>query len=65
MIHHLLCYQGLAVIDYGFALDASDMAHSRLSLNWDPTMTAEQLIKWHKNFDFKVNSGLIRKPIKS
>ena len=31
----------------------------------DQTMTTEQLIKWHKNFGFKGNSGLIRKPIKS
>jgi hypothetical protein len=33
MIHHLLCYQGLAVVNYGFALDAADLAHPRLSLN--------------------------------
>jgi hypothetical protein len=32
MISHLLCYQGLAVEDYGFALDASNMGHPRLSL---------------------------------
>jgi hypothetical protein len=32
-IHHLLCYQGLAVVDCGFALDAADLAHPRLSLN--------------------------------
>ena len=30
---HLLRYQGLAVGDYGFALDASNMGHPRLSLN--------------------------------
>jgi hypothetical protein len=24
---HFLCYQGLAVDDYGFALDASDLEH--------------------------------------
>ena len=28
-----LCYQGLAVDDYGFAHDAADMGHPRLSLN--------------------------------
>ena len=33
MTPHLLCYQGLAVDDYGFALDASDMGYPRLSLN--------------------------------
>jgi hypothetical protein len=33
MIPHLLCYQGLAVDDYGFALDAADMGHPLLSLN--------------------------------
>jgi len=33
MTPHLLCYQGLAVDDYGFALDAADMRHPRLSLN--------------------------------
>jgi hypothetical protein len=33
MKHHLLCYQGLAVVDYGFTLDASDLAHPRLSIN--------------------------------
>jgi hypothetical protein len=32
MIPHFLCYQGLAVDDYGFALDASDLGHPRLSL---------------------------------
>jgi len=32
MIPHLLCYQGLAVDDYGFALDASNLGHPRLSL---------------------------------
>jgi hypothetical protein len=33
MIPYLLCYQGLAVDDYGFALDAADMGHPRLSLD--------------------------------
>ena len=33
MITHLLRYQGLAVGDYGFILDALDMGHPRLSLN--------------------------------
>jgi hypothetical protein len=33
MIHHLLCYQGLAVANYGFAFDAADLANLRLSLN--------------------------------
>jgi len=33
MIPHLLCYQGLAVEDYGFALDAADKGHPWLSLN--------------------------------
>jgi hypothetical protein len=33
MIPHLLCYQGLAVDDYGFTLDAADMGHPQLSLN--------------------------------
>jgi hypothetical protein len=32
MIPYFLCYQGLAVDDYGFALDASDLGHPRLSL---------------------------------
>ena len=32
MISHLLCYQGLAVEDYGFALDDSNMGHPRLLL---------------------------------
>ena len=32
MIPHLLRYQGLAVDDYGFALDASNLGHPRLSL---------------------------------
>jgi hypothetical protein len=31
-IPHLLCYRGLAVDDYGFVLDASDMGHPWLSL---------------------------------
>jgi len=29
---HLLCYQGLAVGDYGVALDASNLGHPLLSL---------------------------------
>jgi hypothetical protein len=44
MTPHLLCYlpagalqwqagQGLAVDDYGFALDAEDITHPQLSLN--------------------------------
>ena len=32
MIPHLLCYQGLEVNDYDFALDASNLGHPRLSL---------------------------------
>jgi hypothetical protein len=32
MILHLLRYQGLVVDDYGFAIDASNMGHPRLSL---------------------------------
>jgi len=32
MIPHLPCYQGLAVDDYDFALDASNLGHPRLSL---------------------------------
>ncbi|PQP35345.1 hypothetical protein C6A37_02945 [Desulfobacteraceae bacterium SEEP-SAG9] len=32
MIPHLLCYQGLAVDDDGFALDALNLGHPRLSL---------------------------------
>ena len=32
MTPHLLRYQGLAVDDYGFALDASNLEHPRLSL---------------------------------
>ena len=32
MIPYLLRYQGLAVDDYDFALDASNMGHPRLSL---------------------------------
>jgi len=31
-IPYLLCYQGLAVNDYDFALDASNLGHPRLSL---------------------------------
>jgi len=31
-IPHLLRYQELAVDDYGFALDASNLGHPRLSL---------------------------------
>jgi len=31
MIHHLLCYQGLAVGDYSFAPDALDLEYPRLS----------------------------------
>jgi len=33
IIHHLSCYQGLAVDNYGFALDASDMGHFQLSIS--------------------------------
>jgi hypothetical protein len=33
MMLHLLCYQGFAVDDYDFTLDASDMGHAQLSLN--------------------------------
>ena len=33
MTPHLLRCQGLAVIYYGFALDALDLGHPRLSLN--------------------------------
>jgi len=33
MIPNLLCYQGLAVDHYGFALDAVELGHPRLSLN--------------------------------
>jgi hypothetical protein len=33
MIPHLLRYQELAVDDYGFALDASDLGQPKLSLN--------------------------------
>ncbi|MBW2247758.1 MAG: hypothetical protein JRF62_11345 [Deltaproteobacteria bacterium] len=32
MMPHLLRYKGLAVDDYGFALDALNMGHPRLSL---------------------------------
>jgi len=32
MIPHLFCYQGLAVDDYSFALDALDLGHPRLSI---------------------------------
>jgi len=32
MIPYLLRYQGLAVDDYGFALDALNIGHLRLSL---------------------------------
>jgi len=32
MIRHVLRYQGLAVDDYDFALDASNIGHPRLSL---------------------------------
>ena len=30
MIPYLLCYQGLAVNDYDFVLDASNLGHPRL-----------------------------------
>jgi len=33
MTPHLLRYQGLAVDDYGFTLDVSNLWHPRLSLN--------------------------------
>ena len=33
MTPHLHCYQGLAVDDYGFVLDASDLEHPRILLN--------------------------------
>jgi hypothetical protein len=33
MMLDLLCYQGFAVDDYDFTLDASDMGHPQLSLN--------------------------------
>ena len=33
MTPHLLRYQGLAVDDYDFALDASNLGHPRLSLS--------------------------------
>ena len=33
MIPHLLCYQGFAVENYDFTLDAVDMEHPQLSLN--------------------------------
>ena len=33
MIPHLLCCQGLAVVYYGFALDALDLGHPRLPHN--------------------------------
>jgi len=32
MTSHLLRYKGLAVDDYGFVLDASNLGHPRLSL---------------------------------
>ena len=32
MIPHLFCYQGLAVNDYDFALDASNLGHPQLSI---------------------------------
>jgi hypothetical protein len=36
MIPHLLCYKGLAVEDYGFALDAADMGnHSQRQASLD------------------------------
>jgi len=37
MIPHFLCYQGFAVNDYDFTLDAADLGHPRLSLNWGNT----------------------------
>jgi hypothetical protein len=33
MIPHLLRYQGLAVDDYGVALDALNLRHPRISIN--------------------------------
>ncbi len=33
MTPHLFHYQGLAVDDYGFTLDASNLGHPRLLLN--------------------------------
>jgi len=35
MIPHFSRYQKLAVDDYGFAFDASNLEHPRLSLNED------------------------------
>jgi len=33
MIRHLLRYQGFAVDEYGFTLDALNLGHPRLSIN--------------------------------
>jgi hypothetical protein len=33
MMPHLFCYQGFAVDNYAFTLDAADMGHPRLSIN--------------------------------
>ena len=35
MTPHILCYQGLAVDDYDFALDASNLRYPQLSIIWD------------------------------
>ena len=34
MTPHILCYQGLAVDDYDFALDASNLRYPQLSIIW-------------------------------
>ena len=44
IIPYLPCYQGLAVDDYGFPLDAADMGHSRLSLNRGKNLTDPGLL---------------------
>ena len=49
IISYLSCYQGLALDDYGFALDASDMGHPRLSLNGGTVDSAIDLSKIIKN----------------
>jgi hypothetical protein len=45
MMLHLLCYQGFAVDDYDFTLDAADMGHPELSLNRGHTMKVRPPLK--------------------
>ena len=39
IIHHFVCYQELAVANYGFALDAAELTHPRLLLSGGVNIT--------------------------